>query len=338
MNERCLQYVGYVADAIRELPREKRGYPFDFKPDMNIVGPASLAMMEYCFSEEVKEEHFLSLLFHTMLQFSVARLPSDLDPAIAGQVVVMTFPGVNDEIENIESMSEKDKLLKLYWWTWWMMIGDVQALQYKEHVAKLLAAVEKSNQRPPGRLNIVHSARQMIFEGSPRHGVFVGSFDPPTNAHMWLIREALRTFDTVTVLIDGEHGGKRLMSLERRRTLLEECIGEETRVTVEVLSAEDYVMTHARHIGATHFWRGLPVDRLAHELQDQVNHGHLGTLFRSEIHTIGVFVPHELQHVRSSMVRHVLGGKKPKKLWKELVANYVPEPVLRQLEVIQNTK
>src|SRR5882724_13112171 len=63
----------------------------------------------------------------------------------------------------------------------------------------------------------------------PRTALFPGSFDPVTNGHLDIVRQAVRLADRL-VLAVGTHPGKTpLFTVEERLAMLEETAGPATR-------------------------------------------------------------------------------------------------------------
>jgi pantetheine-phosphate adenylyltransferase len=89
-----------------------------------------------------------------------------------------------------------------------------------------------------------------------RIAYYPGSFDPLTNGHIDVLRQALALFDTVVVGI-GVHPGKTPMfTFEERSALIEQSLGEEkSRVRVERF--DNLVVKAARDAGACVLVRGL---------------------------------------------------------------------------------
>ena len=65
----------------------------------------------------------------------------------------------------------------------------------------------------------------------PRTALFPGSFDPVTNGHLDLVRQAARLADRLVLAI-GTHPGKApLFSVEERRAMIEETCGALARAS-----------------------------------------------------------------------------------------------------------
>ena len=94
----------------------------------------------------------------------------------------------------------------------------------------------------------------------PRIALYAGSFDPVTNGHIDVVRDAARLADRL-VLAVGVHPGKApLFSAEDRLAMLEEVcrpILREAKCELSCVTFDDLVITAAQRLGATVLIRGL---------------------------------------------------------------------------------
>lgn len=85
--------------------------------------------------------------------------------------------------------------------------------------------------------------------------VYPGTFDPITTGHLSVVREAVRLFAHVRVLIAVHPTKEPLFSLEERIELARRAVGPMPTVSVD--GTDGYVVDYARSIGATALVRGL---------------------------------------------------------------------------------
>ena len=94
----------------------------------------------------------------------------------------------------------------------------------------------------------------------PRTALYAGSFDPVTNGHLDVVRQAARLADRLVLAI-GVHPGKApLFSAEERLAMLEETCGplaREAKCELVCVTFADLVVEAARKAGATLLIRGL---------------------------------------------------------------------------------
>src|SRR6059036_1652265 len=94
----------------------------------------------------------------------------------------------------------------------------------------------------------------------PRTALFPGSFDPVTNGHLDIVRQAVRLADRLVLAI-GNHPGKApLFSADERLAMLEETCGplaREAGCELACIIFSDLVVATARRERATLLVRGL---------------------------------------------------------------------------------
>src|SRR5215203_4912589 len=94
----------------------------------------------------------------------------------------------------------------------------------------------------------------------PRIALYAGSFDPVTNGHLDVVRQAVRLADKLVLAI-GVHPGKTpLFPAADRRAMLEETCGplaKERGCSLEFTTFDGLVVTAAQNAGATVLIRGL---------------------------------------------------------------------------------
>ena len=94
----------------------------------------------------------------------------------------------------------------------------------------------------------------------PRTALYAGSFDPVTNGHLDVMRQAMRLCDRLVCAI-GVHPGKApVFSPDERMTMLEEVAGplvKETGAEFACITFSDLVISAAQREKATLLIRGL---------------------------------------------------------------------------------
>ena len=66
-----------------------------------------------------------------------------------------------------------------------------------------------------------------------RTAVYAGSFDPPTNGHLWMIERGLEMFDRLIVAIGSNPAKTYSYSLEERLEMLRASVPDSDRIGVE---------------------------------------------------------------------------------------------------------
>jgi pantetheine-phosphate adenylyltransferase len=93
-----------------------------------------------------------------------------------------------------------------------------------------------------------------------RTALFAGSFDPPTNGHLDVVRQATGLADRLVLAIGTHPGKKALFSTEDRVAMLDETCGALARASgcsFDCVTFADLVIKAAKREGATILIRGL---------------------------------------------------------------------------------
>ena len=85
--------------------------------------------------------------------------------------------------------------------------------------------------------------------------IYPGSFDPPTNGHMDIIKRGLKLFDGIIVAILHNPTKKTLFSLEERIDMLKEILKDHSNVEVD--SSEGLLVDYAIKRDAHVILRGM---------------------------------------------------------------------------------
>src|SRR2546421_11941583 len=94
----------------------------------------------------------------------------------------------------------------------------------------------------------------------PRIALFPGSFDPVTNGHLDIVRQAARLADRLVLAIGAHPGKAPLFATEERRAMVEETCGALARASgceFRCITFADLVVATAQREGATLLIRGL---------------------------------------------------------------------------------
>lgn len=158
-------------------------------------------------------------------------------------------------------------------------------------------------------------------KGVPTKALFVGSFDPPTLGHQWLVEEALSRYDEVAVAVTVNVGKKPMFTLDERFEMLREILPAQ----VSVGSFNDiYSVDYAESIGATVLVRGIrnEVDRDYENVIARVN-----AQINPSVRTEFLQAPEHLADISSSIVKIMIGPRG----WEQAVSRYVSPEVLVRL-------
>lgn len=153
--------------------------------------------------------------------------------------------------------------------------------------------------------------------------VYAGSFDPPTNGHVWMIQQGARLFDRLVVA--AARNPEKGYSYE-----LEQRIGWLTRIcadfdNVEVASIENEFLAHyAARVDARFVIRGI---RNEADYQYERGMRYVNSDLNENLATVFLMPPRELCEISSSFVKGMIGPDG----WAPVVENYVPPCVFKDL-------
>jgi pantetheine-phosphate adenylyltransferase len=159
----------------------------------------------------------------------------------------------------------------------------------------------------------------------PRIALFPGSFDPVTNGHLDVLRQAARLADRLVLAI-GTHPGKTpLFSADERRAMLEEICGPVARaagVELRCMTFADLVVAAARREGATILIRGL---RSSADFEFEMEMAGMNETMAPDVQTVLIPASPAVRPITATLVRQIasMGGD---------VSPFVPPAVAARLK------
>ena len=158
-----------------------------------------------------------------------------------------------------------------------------------------------------------------------RRGLYAGSFDPPTNGHLWVIERGAELFDHLHVAVAfNPNKLNGTFTPEERVEMLTEISRPYPNVSVGELDTRRMTARYAKEIGCQFLLRGL---RDPKDFEEEQKLASLNRDIAKEIVTIHVIGPDELLRISSSNVKGIANLEDGL----EVVANYVPEFVFGAL-------
>ncbi|MEF2545778.1 pantetheine-phosphate adenylyltransferase [Aurantimonas sp. E1-2-R+4] len=144
-----------------------------------------------------------------------------------------------------------------------------------------------------------------------KRAFYPGSFDPITNGHLDILRQAVAIFDEVVIGI-GVHPGKQPMfSFDERARLIAEC-AETQSITghtgpIRVVALDGLVVEAARDAGAVALVRGL---RDGTDLDYEMQMAGMNGVMRPEVATIFFPASPATRPITATLVRQIamMGG------------------------------
>jgi pantetheine-phosphate adenylyltransferase len=157
-----------------------------------------------------------------------------------------------------------------------------------------------------------------------RIALFPGSFDPVTNGHLDLVRQASRLADRLVLAI-GTHPGKTpLFSTAERLAMLEEACGPLAKAgsfDLDYTTFADLVVTAAKRAGATLLVRGL---RSSADFDYEMEMAGMNGAMAPDLQTIFLPASPSVRPITATLVRQIaaMGGD---------VSPFVPPAVAARL-------
>lgn len=141
----------------------------------------------------------------------------------------------------------------------------------------------------------------------PRAALYAGSFDPVTNGHLDVVRQAVRLTGRLVLAI-GVHPGKApLFSAEERTAMLQETcadIAKKASCELKVTTFSDLVVTAAKREGADILIRGL---RDGTDLDYEMQMAGMNGAMAPAIQTIFLPASPGVRPITATLVRQIAG-------------------------------
>lgn len=153
--------------------------------------------------------------------------------------------------------------------------------------------------------------------------VYAGSFDPPTNGHLWMISQGLALFDRLVVAIGQNPSKNYVFSTEERIDLLRSSIPSCERLNITHFDNR-YLVDYAKEVGAEFILRGI---RSPGDYEYERVMRHINSDMAPDINTVFLMPPREMAELSSSMVMGMVGPEG----WGKTVRRYLPSPVFDAL-------
>jgi pantetheine-phosphate adenylyltransferase len=158
-----------------------------------------------------------------------------------------------------------------------------------------------------------------------RTALYTGSFDPVTNGHLDVLRQACRVADRIVIAI-GVHSSKTpIFSPEERAEMLREVCGPVLKaegVGLEVVTFADLAIQAAQRHGATLIVRGL---RDGTDLDYEMQMASMNATMAPDVQTVFFPASPLVRPITATLVRQIagMGGD---------VSAFTPDLVARRLK------
>lgn len=159
-----------------------------------------------------------------------------------------------------------------------------------------------------------------------RTAVYAGSFDPPTNGHLWMIESGLDMFDRLIVAVGQNPAKNYSFSINERLEMLQASTPQTEQLLITHFDNR-YLVDYAREIGAKFILRGI---RSPQDYEYERVMRHINADMAPEISTVFLMPPRDMAEVSSNMIKSLIGPAG----WEETVRRYLPEPVFSKISKI----
>jgi pantetheine-phosphate adenylyltransferase len=141
----------------------------------------------------------------------------------------------------------------------------------------------------------------------PRIALYAGSFDPVTNGHIDVVRQAVRLADRLVLAI-GVHPGKApLFSADERLAMLQETcapLAKEAGCELAWITFDDLVVTAARRAGASVLIRGL---RDGTDFDYEMQMAGMNAAMAPQVQTVFLPASPAVRPITATLVRQIAG-------------------------------
>lgn len=145
---------------------------------------------------------------------------------------------------------------------------------------------------------------------SERTAFYAGSFDPPTNGHLDVLKAALAVADTIVVGVGIQAAKKPLFSLEERIAMIEKMVASEFEAAgqrMRVVSFSGLLVDASREHGASIMIRGL---RDGTDLDYEMQMAGMNETMAPELQTVFLPASPSVRTITATLVRQIasMGG------------------------------
>ena len=141
----------------------------------------------------------------------------------------------------------------------------------------------------------------------PRIALYAGSFDPVTNGHLDVVRQAARLADKLVLAIGVHPGKKPLFSAAERIAMLEQTCGPVVRrekCKLVCMTFDNLVVAAARKQGATLLIRGL---RDATDFDYEMQMAGMNAAMAPKVQTVFLPASAAVRPITATLVRQIAG-------------------------------
>ena len=169
----------------------------------------------------------------------------------------------------------------------------------------------------------------MAEQLSPKHAVYVGSFDPLTLGHVDIIKRGAKVFEKLTVGIGINPDKKPLFSPEERVELTRQVLAP--LKNVEVACFEGLAVNFVKECGAEVMLRGV---RTLTDIESEFTMSLANRALAPEIETVFLMSGEKYTHISSTLIKQIaqMGRNDTKSQLKAFVPEEIVDPLLKRFQ------
>ncbi len=168
-----------------------------------------------------------------------------------------------------------------------------------------------------------------MHRAAMRTAVYAGSFDPPTNGHLWMIEKGLEMFDRLIVAIGSNPAKSYSFTVQERLDMLRAAMPKSDRLEVSHFDNR-YLVDYATKMDAAYVLRGI---RSPNDYEYERVMRHINSDMAPSITTVFLMPPRDIAELSSSMIKSLTGPEG----WEDTVKRYVPAQVFDVLQKGKHT-
>lgn len=167
---------------------------------------------------------------------------------------------------------------------------------------------------------------------SRKIGVYAGSFDPITQGHMDVVRNAVGLFDKliIAVGINPDKAKSQWLTLDEKLRLIRQCVQDFPNIEVTYF-VNQYLVNYAASVGAGYIVRG---ERNVDDFISELAMHNINKRINPEIRTVYFKPERKYTEVSSRTVRGLIGPVG----WRSVVKEFVPTPVFEFIKQKESEK
>lgn len=156
-----------------------------------------------------------------------------------------------------------------------------------------------------------------------RTAFYPGSFDPPTNGHLDVLKHATKMVDKLVVGVGINSAKSALFTVEERVTMLKDICSEIKNCLIQIVAFDDLLIKAAKRYNANFIIRGLR-DGTDFDYEMQMS----GMNMTMEPNILTVFLPSSplVRPITATLVRQIAAMKGN-------IESFVPEVVVQKLSL-----